>query len=129
MAVVEKSKNRMLLYKIELQIIKILPILIAICYLLNVILSYFDYDVEFLSFIGGLSIIPFIFIYISSFVFKFCVYHRLFLYYILTSDLINYYDRFIGIPITNRNLFGLNLIIAGIFLILILYSKFKVCKR
>ena len=128
MAVEEKLKSK-LLYKLELQLLKILPCSIAICYLLNVILAYFNYNAEFLSFIGGLSIIPFIFIYISSFVFKFCIYHRLFLYYILVSDLVNYYDRYFGIPITNRSLFALNLIIAGIFLFLILYTKFKVCKR
>lgn len=62
------------------------------CYALNSILYYFDIEVIFLSTFSGLSILTWIFLYISSFVFKFCIYHRLPLYYILTIDIINYYD-------------------------------------
>jgi hypothetical protein len=117
------------IYKIELVIIKFIPYIIALVYLLNNILSYIGIDLPILSLFAGTSILTILFLYISSFVFKFCIYHRLFLYYVLVSDLINYCDRYFGIPITNRSLFALNLIIAGIFLFLILYTKFKVCKR
>ena len=116
------------LYKLELLVLKSLPITIAICYLINTILSYFKIDLVILSIIGGLSILPIIFILISSFVFKFCIYHRLPIYYIIVSDIINYYDLYIGIPLSNRWLFILNMIIAGIFIILIVLSKAKICK-
>lgn len=76
-----------------------------------------------------MSILPVIFILVSSFVFKFCIYHRLPIYYIIISDIINYYDLYIGIPINNRNLFIINMIIAGIFIFLILLFKFKICKN
>lgn len=94
-------------------------------YILNSILSYFNIDILLLSVISGLSILTLLFLFISSFVFRFCVYHRLPLYYILISDIINYYDNIIGIPISNRNLFILNIIIAGVFILLIVYFKFK----
>lgn len=116
------------LYKLELLVLKSLPILIALCYLTNSILSYFGIDFIFLSLLGGLSILPIIFILISSFVFKFCIYHRLPIYYIIFSDIINYYDLYIGIPLSDRNLFILNMIIAGIFIILIVISKARICK-
>lgn len=116
------------LYKIELYLLKIIPMLLAGLYLTNTILSYFGIDLVILSLLGGISSIPLLFIYISSFVFKFCLYHRMFLYYILFSDILAYYDMYIGIPLSNRGLFSLNLIIAGLFLFIILYLKFKVCK-
>ena len=117
------------LYKLELLILKSLPTLIALCYLLNTILSYFNIDFVLLSAIGGLSLLPIIFILVSSFVFKFCIYHRLPIYYIIVSDIINYYDLYVGIPLSNRLLFIINMIIAGIFIILIAITKAKICKH
>lgn len=116
------------LYKLELLLIKSLPLLIAICYLFNTILSYFNIDAPILSYLGGMSLLPIIFILISSFVFKFCIYHRLPIYYIIVSDIINYYDLYVGIPLSNRWLFVINMIIAGIFIILIVLTKAKICK-
>lgn len=116
------------LYKLELVILKSLPILIALCYFLNTVLSYFGIDFIFLSLIGGLSLLPIVFILISSFVFKFCIYHRFPIYYVIVSDIINYYDLYIGIPLSNRSLFVINMIIAGLFIILIVLSKAKICK-
>lgn len=117
-----------LLYKIELILLKILPLGIALCYLLNSILSYFNINAEICSYLGGMSLFPLIFILVSSFVFKFCVYHRLPIYYIIVSDILNYYDLYVGIPLDNRNLFIMNMIIAGIFIVLIVFTKAKICK-
>lgn len=117
------------LYKLELLLIKSLPLGIALCYLLNSILSYFKIDAPILSYLGGMSVLPIIFILISSFTFKFCIYHRLPIYYIIVSDIINYYDLYVGIPISNRGLLILNMIIAGIFIILIVFTKAKICKN
>lgn len=121
-----KSK---LLYKIELQLLKMIPILIALCYLLNTVLSYMEIDVPLLSLIGGMSLLPIIFLYVSSYVFRFCSYHRIPLHYVVISDIISYYDIYIGIPISYRTLFSIQCIIAGIAIILTLYLKFKVCKN
>lgn len=124
----EKSINK-LRYKIMLLLAKYIPIAIALCYFGNTTLSYIGIDAPILSFIGGLSILPFIFLYNTSFVLKFCVYHRMPLYYILVSDCIAYYDICFGIPVSYRTLFSINCIIAGLFVIATLYLKFKVCKN
>jgi hypothetical protein len=102
---------------------------IAILYLLNTILSYIGIDTVILSLLGGMSILPLIFLYLTSYVFKFCAYHRMFLHYIVVCDIINYIDYYYGIPLSDRSLFALNIIIAGVFLFVILYLKFKVCKH
>ena len=75
-----KSKN---LYKVELYLLKIMPMVIALAYLVNTVSSYFGVDIPILASIAGMSLIPLIFMYISSYVFKFCEYHRMFLHYIL----------------------------------------------
>lgn len=87
-----KSKN---LYKVELYLLKIMPMVIALAYLVNTVSSYFGVDIPILASIAGMSLIPLIFMYISSYVFKFCEYHRMFLHYIAVNDIINIYDWYI----------------------------------
>lgn len=89
--------------------------------LVNTVSSYFGVDIPILASIAGMSLIPLIFMYISSYVFKFCEYHRMFLHYIAVNDIINIYDWYIGISVTNRELFVLHMSITGISLFIILY--------
>jgi hypothetical protein len=117
------------LYKIELYLLKIIPMLLAGIHLTNTVLSYYGIDIIIFSYIGSVSLIPLIFLYISSYVFKFCEYHRMFLHYIVVNNLINIYDYYIGIPIDAKELFITHLIIAGICLIVILYLYVKTNKK
>ena len=117
------------LYKIELFLIKMIPIIISVLEVVNTILSYLNIEVELISAVAGMSLLPWLFLYISSFVFKFCIYHRLFLYYILVNELLSWYDYKIGVPLSAKGYLVLHLIIAGIFIILITYFKFKLCKK
>ena len=117
------------LYKLELILLKYLSVTIGFCYLLNTILSYFDIHIILLSVIGGLSILPAIFVLVSSFVFKFCIYYRLPVYYAIVCDIINYYDLYIGIPISDKMMFVTNIIIAGTFMFLMIFFKIKLCRN
>lgn len=116
------------MYKLELLSVKYIPILIALIVLLNAILSYFDIYLDALNYIAGTSFLTLIPMYIFSYAFKFCEYHRMFIHYILTHKLVLTVDLYIGIPISDLTLLGLNLIIAGIFLFIILYLHQK-CKN
>lgn len=111
-------------YRVELCFLKLIPMLIALCYWLNVTLSFIGIEAPVFSYIGGMSLLPLLFIYLSSFVFGFCVYHRMFLYYILASDVLSYYDLYIGIPVDSITLFVVEEMIAGLFLFVILYLRF-----
>ena len=129
---VENLRSK-LLYKIELRLLKIIPMILAFTALLNSILSYFNIDLYILSYIGGISIFTMIFLYLSSYVFKFCEYHRMFLHYIVVTWIINTIDYYIGIPINDLEYLCLQMVIAGIslFIILLLYYKTnkKICLR
>lgn len=121
---VESSRNK-ILYKIEIYLLKILPALIACIYLINIFLSYFCIEIKALNYLGHLSIIPMIFIFISSYVFKFCEYHRVPLYYIIANNTISIIDLYLGIPVTNYELLMIHSLIAGlsIIIIIVLYVK------
>ena len=121
----EENLRSKALYKIELYLIKIIPMLIAGIYLTNTVLSYFYIDLPILSLIGGMSLLPLLFLYISSYVFRFCKYHRMFLHYIVANDMLNYADYYGKVPCSNRTYFLIHIIIAGLALYIILYMKFK----
>ena len=119
--VVEERLKSKILYKIELFLLKIIPMLMAVCSACNSILSYFDIEVTIINYIGGVSLLPLIFLYLSSYVFKFCAYHRMFLHYLLITDIINIYDYHIGIPLDNLEYLCLHMIITVISMFIVLY--------
>lgn len=117
--------NSKRLHKLTIGTLKVIPMLLAVTTLLNQTLSFFNIDWEILGFVGGVSLLPMIFLYLASYCFKFCSYHRMFLHYVVICDIITLYDYYIGIPISSVTLFLLNLIIAGITLFIILYLHQK----
>lgn len=119
--VVEERLRSKILYKIELFLLKIIPMLMAACFACNSILSYFDIEVTIINYIGGVSLLPLIFLYLSSYVFKFCAYHRMFLHYLLITDIINIYDYHIGIPLDNLKYLCLHMIVTAISMFIVLY--------
>lgn len=128
MTMVERLRSKVL-YKYELYLIKILPAIMAGLCLLNTVLSYFCIDLPILSYIGGISFLPLCFFYLSSIVFKFCIYHRLFIHYIALNWIMNVYDLYIGIPCNDRTLLSIYLIVTGIFIFLIVYFRQKAKKN
>ena len=119
MVVVEKSR-RSNLQKLLLLVLKYIPIVIALCYMLNTM-----FYIEPLSNIAGVSLLTWIFLYLASVVFEFCSYHRMFLWYILIDDILNIVDYYWNIPISTDNLIRIHNILAVItlFIVLVLYAK------
>ena len=125
MGVGERLIKSKMLYKIELLLLKIIPMLMALCSVSNSVLSYLNIEVVILNYIGGVSILPLIFLYLSSYVFKFCGYHRMFLHYLLITDVINVYDYHIGFPLGDLEYLCLHMIVTAISLFMILYLYMK----
>jgi len=107
------------LYKIELHWIKIIPIVIAILSFSDTVLSYIGYEGNSISYI--IALLVWLFLYLSSFVFKFCRWHRMFLYYILVEGIINWYDYEFIIPLSLRPMIAIQLCLTVIFISIGLY--------
>lgn len=128
MAVEENLKSK-ILYKTQLCLLKVIPMVMAFIFWINTVLSYFDIDLEVFSYIGSCSIITIVYLYISSYVFRFCEYHRMFLHYVCIIWLINIYDYYIGIPVDDISMLMIYQIITGICLFIILYLYAKNYKK
>ena len=86
-------------------------------------------NIDILSYIGSVSLVTLILLYITSYVFNFCEYHRMFLHYIVSTWIINIIDYYVGIPISDLEYLCLQMIIAGISLFIILYLYVKSHKK
>lgn len=121
----EANLRSKLLYKIEILVLKYIPFLLAVIYFINTLLSLFYINAILLSYIAGISILPWIFILISSFVFRFCSYHRVPLYYIIGNDIINIIDGYFELPISDLVFMSIHSVIFFICFIVI----FVLCKK
>ena len=121
----EASLRSKFLYKTELLILKYIPFLLAIIYFVNTLLSLFDINAVVLSYIAGISILPWVFILISSFVFRFCTYHRIPLYYILVNDGINVVDGYLELPISDLTFISTHSVIFFLYFITVFMLRKK----
>ena len=118
------TRHRFLLYSV-----KIIPVIMALICLLNTVFSYFYIDLPALSYIGGVSLLTILFFYFASYALQFCNYHRLPLHYVTVNWALNIYDYYIGLPVSNKGLIMLLLIIACIFFFIGIYQHQKGLKR
>jgi hypothetical protein len=120
-----KDRKDRMMYKMKILMVKYIPMITALVYLIAMILSYHNVDITIFDILVGNSLITTIPMYISSYVFKFCKYHRMFIHYLVAMNLIDFIDVTIGIPASDFNLLMIYMIIAGVFAFLALYYHQK----
>jgi len=126
MAVVESLRSKAL-YKLTLIFLKIIPVILAACNIIHTALCLLGIDkfADILSMFGSCSLLTLIFLYLTSFVFRFCEYHRMPLHYIVVTDIIDIIDYYIGIPINTFQFIVLEATIMGIAILLTIYLYVK----
>jgi len=110
-------------YSIYLIILRYIPISLAICEFLHVLFSWFGINLQILAYIGGISIIPLIFMLLASILFRYCITHRLPLYYCLMDSSISVIDYYYSLPLIET--YYIYFIIFGISVILYVYCYVK----
>ena len=116
-------------YKVTLGLLKVIPMLLAACDALNTLTCLLGYDLVVLSFIGGVSFLTLAFLYLVSYVFRFCTYHRMFLHYVLINNIISTIEFTVGLPVSFLGLCCIFSVNFCIFLFLILYFHQKERKK
>lgn len=113
------------LHKSLIYFVKIIPLIIALSYIIDDILMYIGIDSVFINYFSGVSFLTLIFLYLTSYALKFCPYHRIPLHYIVLCNIISIYDYYIGFPIKDVNLLGFQVGIFMSFTLLYIYLRFK----
>ena len=118
-----EEKLSIKLVKIFRIYLKLIPVVLAIASFVNCIFAYYDIQLKFLAHLFMILLISFI--YVASYVLKFCEYHRISLHYIVLIYIINCYDYYIGIPINYIELFMMYSMITFVAIIIGIYLKLK----
>lgn len=119
------------LYKVDLFLLKLLPVIMVISHIIASYGAIFQVVsgaaiiIQIVSHYLGLVIAPIAFMYISSHVFQFCNYHRMFIHYIAVIELMNVTNWYFRIPITNELYNGIQVTITIVFAILALVMYIK----
>ena len=128
------------LYKTELVFLKLLLPIMGLSYAVTSCASFIPFAInpyiQIIAHFFGMFLAPMIFMLISSYVFKFCEYHRLFIYYIIVDELLRQIDWYFRLPISNESMYKIHVWLTAVFviafIILFIYKKYKsnlkVCK-
>lgn len=103
---------------------KVLPMIIAAIYFLNSTISFFYGNDIPLNYLGGVSLLPVLYLYLASYTFKLCEYYRMYLHYIVVINIINIYDYYIGIPIDDISMYLLCVLLTTLTMFIVVYLKF-----
>ena len=128
MTMVEKSRNKYL-YKVLILLIKYIPIIISAFYTVNSFFKLFGMNIPILDDFVGMSLITWLFMYIAALVFQFCIYHRLFLYHILSIDILNIINYYVGASPDTYFIIDYYNIVIGVLLFLFLHNHVKINKK
>ena len=103
--------------------LKYTPWVIAVIYLIQLIFSCFGLESLVLSLLASIGIVPSILLLLFSYMFGFCIWHRMPIYYVLTTNVINAFDFYVGIPIANKWMLIVYLLLAIVFMLIGAYKK------
>ena len=126
----EKVENS-LSHKSFLIILKYIPHITAFGYAIYSLLGFLGFDEIWMGYIFHLSIMSWLFLYLTSFVFKYCYVHRLPLYYIARNEMITISDFYLTIPLSDNKLLIVHLLLIAllIFGYSIYYKNVKINKK
>lgn len=117
------EKVNITLFKRFVLVSKVLPMVLAFCHFIHIILSYFYIDTTFINYFASISILTVAYLYLVNYVLKLCSYYRMFLHYCVIIDIFNVYDYYIGIPISDVSLLLFYGGVTIIIMFIILYIK------
>ena len=129
--IMEEKQKSLLSHKLLLILIKYIPHTIALFYGIYNILGILGIDFIIAGYFIHMSILPWIFMYLLSFIFRYCYIHRLPLYYILSSEILTTLDYLLDYSIEESVIIMSNLvlILAAIFGYTFYYIKYKLKKN
>lgn len=111
--------------KLLIWIIKVIPTFLSLISVIYMILSLLGINCGALSILVGSSLLSTTILLLFSFIFKFCFYHRIFIYYLYIIQILNLIDWYILIDISSKWLTSVSLILFISCAITALYLYMK----
>ena len=106
-------------------LVKWIPFVLSILVVIQILCNLIGMPATFCSILGDTSLLPLLFILIASFLFKFCLYHRIFIYYLLYYDIITWLDYIFVFSLSSKIFISINLLLFAIIFAIALYLYLK----
>lgn len=85
-------------YKTTVKLLKLLPMIMVVSYFLMLLLFYTADRYIVIPHVLGTVIAPLVFIYLISYVFRYCTFHRMFIHYYAFIQLLNVIGHYHWLP-------------------------------
>lgn len=85
-------------YRITVKLLKLLPMVMVVSYFLMLFLFYTADRYIVIPHVLGTVIAPLVFIYLISYVFRYCTFHRMFIHYYAFIQLLNVIGHYHWLP-------------------------------
>ena len=117
-------------HKLMILALKMLPAFMAGSYLASTITNYFGLGLQVFIHFSGMVVAPILFMYIASSVFHFCAYHRLFIHYVLITEMLTTLKWYFPFILTSQVIINSNIILTSILIICtVIYHSMKLYKK
>lgn len=121
----EQLRRAKLKYKSFLTILKYLPHISAFMYVLYTLLQFAGIDPIILGYLLDYSFFTWLYLYLASFIFRYCYVHRLPLYYIASNEILTIVDYYWNIQVDDFKLLLIHLLLIAI--LIYGYSFYYIC--
>jgi hypothetical protein len=110
--------------------LKILPAVMASSYLIELISTLLGFGTQVLVNFIGMIAAPVLFMYLASYVFKFCEYHRMFIHYVLIIEILTTAKWYFPLIVTGQILLNVTFVLSVLLIIgIILFNIAKIYKK
>lgn len=123
--IIDKRQHKLMIFTL-----KILPAVMASSYLIELISTLLGFGTQVLINFIGMIAAPVLFMYLASYVFKFCEYHRMFIHYVLIIEILTTAKWYFPLIVTGQILLNVTFVLSVLLIIgIILFNIAKIYKK
>jgi hypothetical protein len=123
--IIDKRKHKLLIFTL-----KILPAIMADSYVIEMISIFLGFGTQVLVNFIGMIVAPILFMYLASYVFKFCEYHRIFIHYVLILEILTTIKWYYPVIVTSQLVLNVSFFLSGLLMLcVVFFNVYKIYKK
>ena len=123
--IIDKRRHKLLIF-----VLKILPAIMAGSYVIEMISIFLGFDTQVLVNFIGMIVAPILFMYLASYVFKFCEYHRIFIHYVLILEILTTVKWYYPVIVTSELVLNISFVLSGLLMLcVVFFNVYKIYKK
>lgn len=123
--IIDKRQHKLMIFTL-----KILPAVMASSYVIEMISIFLGFGTQVLVNFIGMIVAPILFMYLASYVFKFCEYHRIFIHYVLILEILTTVKWYYPVIVTSQLVLNISFFLSGLLMLcVVFFNVYKIYKK